>query len=96
MVGSGVGVPLIEALIAATRVAATSTVGNALTWGFGVPMVVAKGARVGVGGTMGVAVFREPTMQAVDNRTEAIADRVTGRREVLARRLTLLLNVDPG
>lgn len=92
-VGSGVGVPLIEALIAATRVAATSTVGNSLTWGLGVPIVVAKGARVGVGGTIGVAVFNDPTMQAVVNSAEASPDKVTGRREFPARRLTLLLHL---
>ncbi len=92
-VGSGVGVPLIEALIAATRVAATSTVGSSRIWGFGVPTVVAKGARVGVGPTTGVAVFSDPTMQAVDRNAKASPDRITGRSEVLARRLTLLLHL---
>jgi len=48
-VAAGVGVPLIEPRIAATRVAATSTVGSNLASGLGVPTVVAKGASVGVG-----------------------------------------------
>ena len=89
-VGMDVGVPLIEALMAATRVAATFTVGSSLTCGFGVPIVVAKGALVEVGPTMGVAVFGDPRTQAVDKNAQASPDRITGRSEVLARRLTLL------
>ena len=87
-VAMGVGVPLIEALIAAARVAATSTVGSSPTSGFGVPTVVAKGARVEVGGGMGVGVFIEPTMQAVDNKTKASPNTIAGRRETRARKLT--------
>ena len=87
--GVGVGVPLIEALMAATRVAATFTVGRSLTCGFGVPIVVAKGARVGFGGIIGVGVFIDPMMQAVDNKTEASPNTITGRREPWASKLTL-------
>ena len=87
--GVGVGVPRIEALIAATRVAATFTVGSSLTCGFGVPIVVAKGARVGVGGSIGVAVFIDPMTQAVENKTEASPNTITGRRDTRASKLTL-------
>ena len=66
-VALGVGVPIIEALIAATWVAATSKVGSSLTSGLGVPSVVAKGKRVEVGGGIGVGVVAAPIMQAVDN-----------------------------
>ena len=86
-VARAVGVPLIEALIAANRVATTSTVGNGLICGFGVPMVVAKGGRVGVGTGIGVGVFIDPTMQAVDNITVANPGTVTNRREGRASQL---------
>jgi len=90
-VARGVGVPLIEALIAANRVATTSTVGNGLICGFGVPMVVAKGGRIEVGTGIGVGVFIDPMMQAVDNKTEASPNTITGRREPWASKLTLSL-----
>ena len=88
----GVGVPIIEALIAATWVAATSTVGSSLTAGFGVPIAAAAAAaRAGVAGTMGVAVDSDPTTQAVDNRTVASPVTIVDLWEIRATQLRPVL-----
>ena len=95
VVAVGVGVPLIEALIAATQVAATSTVGSSLTSGLGEVIVLAAGDRAEVRDTICVGVD-SATMQAVDNRTEASLNTITDRRENRASQPPTVLHLAPG